>query len=216
MFISSRSQPENEENENNVAWQDAYMLALLGFVAIVFLLLPFLNEPSKKSKDDIIPPGSVIIEIFWRDDVDVDVDLWVQAPGDVSVGYSNKGGVIFNLLRDDLGTQADVTNRNAEIAYSRGIVPGEYTVNLHLYRNAPQIFPILVKTVLSIKPPESSAAIQHFSRDVSLHYDGEEVTAFRFSLTAEGTLIAGSVHRLFRPLRSATFSPPTGNSLDNR
>jgi len=33
------------------------------------------------------------------------VDLWVQAPGDVPVGYSNKSGGVLNLLRDDLGKE---------------------------------------------------------------------------------------------------------------
>ena len=58
-----------------------------------------------------------MIEARWPDAVDADVDLWVQAPGDVPVGYSNKGGAIFNLLRDDLGTRADATGINYEISY---------------------------------------------------------------------------------------------------
>ena len=52
--------------------------------------------------------------------MDADVDLWVQAPGDISVGYSNKGSAVFNLLRDDLGKRVDVTGLNYETSYSRG------------------------------------------------------------------------------------------------
>ena len=77
-----------------------------------------------------------MIEARWPDGVDADVDLWVQAPGDVPVGYSNKGGAIFNLLRDDLGQRADATGMNYEVSYARGMPAGEYTANLHLYRNA--------------------------------------------------------------------------------
>ena len=40
-------------------------------------------------------------------------DLWVQAPGDVPVGYSNKSGGVFNLLRDDLGKAKDMTDGNS-------------------------------------------------------------------------------------------------------
>ena len=76
-----------------------------------------------------------MVEANWPPDMDSDVDLWVQAPGDMPVGYSNKGGAVFNLLRDDLGQQLDLSGLNYESSYSRGIVPGEYTVNLHLYRN---------------------------------------------------------------------------------
>jgi hypothetical protein len=40
-------------------------------------------------------------------------DLGVQAPGDVPVGYSNKSGGVFNLLRDDLGKVMDMTDGNS-------------------------------------------------------------------------------------------------------
>ena len=83
----------------------------------------------------------MIVEVRWPDQLDSDVDLWVQAPGDVPVGYSNKGGAIFNLLRDDLGQRADATGMNYEVSYSRGIPPGEYMVNVHLYRNAAGVMP---------------------------------------------------------------------------
>ena len=44
-------------------------------------------------------PGNVVVEIHWPDDLPVDVDLWVQAPRDVPVGYWNQGSRFFNLLR---------------------------------------------------------------------------------------------------------------------
>ena len=40
-------------------------------------------------------------------------DLWVQAPGDLPIGYSNKSGGVFNLLRDDLGKAKDMTDGNS-------------------------------------------------------------------------------------------------------
>jgi hypothetical protein len=54
------------------------------------------------------------------------VDLWVQAPGDVPVGYSNESGVIFNLVRDDLGKGSDPNSMNYEIAYGRGHWPEKH------------------------------------------------------------------------------------------
>ena len=124
-----------EEDETGTVFRDVIMLALAGFVAMVILLLPHINPPGKAAQENTQPPGNVIVEVRWPDELDSDVDLWVEAPGDIPVGYSNKGGVIFNLLRDDLGKRADATGMNYEVSYSRGIVPGEYTVNLHLYRN---------------------------------------------------------------------------------
>jgi hypothetical protein len=126
----------------------------------------------------------------------------VQAPGDLPVGYSNKGGAVFNLLRDDLGKRADVTGLNYETSYSRGIPPGEYTVNLHLYRNPSQTYPVQVTVVTSVKRDTAERAEQLLASKVLLLHDGDETTVYRFRLTEEGDLVAGSVHSLFRELRS--------------
>ena len=87
-----------EDDDGGTVFRDVIMLALLGFIAIVLLLLPHLNPPAK-AEESVSAPGNVIIEIHWPEHLDADVDLWVEAPGDRPVGYSNKGGRIFNLLR---------------------------------------------------------------------------------------------------------------------
>ena len=112
-------------------FRDVIMLALCGFVAIV-LLLPHLNPPTTAATESITPPGNVIIEARWPDEMDTDVDLWVEAPGDSPVGYSNKGGAYFNLLPDDFGHLSGAAEINYEVSYSRGISSGEFTVNVHL------------------------------------------------------------------------------------
>lgn len=191
-----------DDDSGGTVFRDVTMLALSGFVAIVLLLLPHLNPPAKANNDEMAPPGNVIVEIRWPDDLDTDVDLWVQAPGDVPVGYSNKGGRIFNLLRDDLGKQADATDLNYEVSYSRGIPAGEYTVNLHLYRDLGHRLPIPVKVVASVKRGPEQSSRQILATTVELDHEGEEITAFRFTLDAQGDLVPGSVHSLYRPLRS--------------
>ena len=75
--------------------------------------------------------------MHWPNNMPYDVDLWVQAPREVPVGFWNLGGTTFNLLRDDLGGEGDATNENYEISYSRGIPPGEYVVNVHMYGPLP-------------------------------------------------------------------------------
>ena len=93
-------------NENDVVFRDVILLALTGFISMVILLIPFVNPPTEEESSST-PPGNVIVELFWDDKRDVDIDLWVQAPDDIPVGYSNKGGLFFNLLRDDLGIYKD-------------------------------------------------------------------------------------------------------------
>ncbi|MGF1563501.1 MAG: hypothetical protein ACFB3T_15135 [Geminicoccaceae bacterium] len=193
---------DNFDNEDGATvFRDVIMLALAGFVAIVILMLPHLNPPGVKTAENIDPPGNVIIEVRWPDEMDADVDLWVQAPGDVPVGYSNKGGAIFNLLRDDLGTRADATAMNYEVSYSRGIPPGEYTVNVHLYRNKAKVYPIPVTVVTSVKRTPKESAKQILASRNELLREGQELTVFRFALEENGKLKKGSVHNLQRELR---------------
>lgn len=191
-----------DDDPGGTVFRDVVMLALVGFVAIVIMLLPHLNPPGAKTADNMTPPGNVIVEVRWPDHIDADVDLWVQAPGDVPVGYSNKGGALFNLLRDDLGNRVDVTGLNYETSYSRGIQPGEYTVNLHLYRNPSGVFPVPVTVVTSVKRDVKDTARQLLASDVRLTREGEEVTVYRFELSEAGDLVAGSVHSLHKALRT--------------
>jgi hypothetical protein len=191
-----------DEDEGGTVFRDVIMLALAGFVAMVLLLLPHLNPPGEAAKENTQPPGNVIVEVRWPDELDSDVDLWVEAPGDIPVGYSNKGGVIFNLLRDDLGKRADATGMNYEVSYSRGIPAGEYTVNVHLYRNTAGVFPIPVTVVTSVKKSSKESARQLLASNIELVREGEELTVYRFRLSENGDLVPGSVHSLQRKLRT--------------
>jgi hypothetical protein len=192
-----------DDDGGNTVFRDVIMLALCGFVAIVILLLPHLNPPAK-AVEAAPPPGNVIVEMRWPDQSEAEVDLWVEAPGDVPVGYSNKGGEVFNLLRDDLGRVADPTEVNYEVSYSRGTPAGEYTVNLHLFRNPGNAGPVPVTAVASVKASVAESAKRIVATKLTLDRSGEELTAFRFTLDERGALVPGSVHRVFRPLRSGS------------
>ena len=190
-----------EDTDDGTVFRDVVLLALLGFVTIVILLLPHLNPPTL-ADDPTPPPGNLIVELRWPDDVDADVDLWVEAPGERPVGYSNKGGRIFNLLRDDLGYSGDVTGLNYEIAYSRGTPEGDYTINVHLYRNNSGQYPIKAIIAVGIKA-EANAPVQNIAtKRVELLHQGEELTVVRWSLDGFGKLVPGSMHDLPRRLRS--------------
>jgi hypothetical protein len=191
-----------DDDETGTVFRDVIMLALAGFIAMVILMLPHLNPRGKAAEADTEAPGNVIVEARWPDELDSDVDLWVEAPGDVPVGYSNKGGAVFNLLRDDLGTRVDATDINYEVSYARGIVAGEYTVNLHLYRNPSAVLPISVTVVTSVKKTPDARARQLLASKIELGREGEERTVYRFRLDAHGDLEPGSVHSLPRHLRT--------------
>jgi len=192
-----------EGDSSDTVFRDVIMLALAGFVAIVLLLLPHLNPPTEEDTDRP-NPGNLIVEIRWPDDIDADVDLWVQAVDQRPVGYSNKGGEVFNLLRDDLGRQNDLTAMNYEVSFSRGVPAGSYVINVHLYSNNQKTYPIPVAVAVSLKRTSSESAKEIMSKRIELLHLGEEITVFRFEIDDKGRLVPGSVHDLPKLLRSAS------------
>lgn len=191
-----------DEDSGTTVFRDVIMLALAGFVTLVMLLLPHIN-PEAKAEDTDQAPGNMIVELRWPDGLNVDVDLWVEAPGDKAVGYTRKGGHVFDLLRDDLGASSDLTGLNYEFAYSRGAPAGEYTVNVHLFRNKVRIYPVPVTVSVSLKTPTSKATRQILATELDLTKVNQEHTVFRFKLDDKSELVSGSVHDLPKKIRSS-------------
>ena len=178
-------------------------IAFLDTLMIVILILIIIlrTMDSESSADDTVPPGSIVVQVEWPPELDVDVDLWVRAPGDTPVGYSNKGGKFFNLLRDDLGSYADTTLLNFEVAYSRGQPVGEYIVNLHLFLSragAGVQIPCRVEIMLRFG---TRKYVTIFRRDVVLEHVGQEITVQRFTLDERSNVVGQSL--IPRALRSA-------------
>lgn len=193
------------DEDTLTVWLDTALLMLGGFVLMTMLMMTIINPPAKSAAaEGVAAPGNVIIEAQWADSIDADVDLWVQGPGDRPVGYSNKSGRLFNLLRDDLGHAQDMTDYNYEVAYSRGAPAGDYIVNVHMYRGIGIKYPVAVKVVASAKTEPNGTARQLATATVDLRRENQEVTAMRFRLDSTGQLVAGSVNNLFKELRIAS------------
>ena len=192
------------DEETLTVWLDTALLMLGGFVLMTMLMMTVMNPPAKASETDgVTAPGNVTIEAQWPDKLDADVDLWAQAPGDVPVGYSNKSGKVFNLLRDDLGKAQDMTDYNYEVAYTRGAPAGEYTVNLHMYRGVNVSYPVPVKITVNLKRDSSKTVTALATTTIELRKPNQELTALRFRLDPAGQLVPGSMNSLFKGLRVA-------------
>ncbi|MCH8096397.1 MAG: hypothetical protein IID53_04910 [Proteobacteria bacterium] len=187
-----------DEDAWGTVFRDVILLVLVGFVAMVIMLLPHITVAKKESEQTRVP-GNVIVEIHWPSNQAVDVDLWVKAPGEFPVGFWNQGGEIFNLLRDDLGFVGDATDENYEIVYSRGIPQGEYIVNVHMYGPLPPGVTVPVNVVVSVRKKYDDTN-QILKTDIKLTRQNQEETAFRFKLTSDGDLVPGSVSTLRRSL----------------
>ena len=192
---------EFEPDNTNVIFRDVILLALLGFMAVVIIMIAHINPPGLKAEGDKVP-GSLIVEINWDQSRNVDVDLWLQINNERPNGYSNKSGQTWNLLRDDLGFTYDITPLNYEIAYTRGIVAGEYIINLHLYKiHGPNTDPIKVQMVVSIQL-ENGTVKKLWTTTSALSYENQELTVTHLMLTKEGEIAPGSMHDTPYMLRS--------------
>mgnify|MGYP000462366124 CR=1 FL=1 len=184
-------------------FRDLLFTMVLFFVVIVIWMLPHIHDPAK-SADGQEPPGNITAIITWPAG-DTDIDLWVTGPGEpVPIGYSNKGGVLWNLLRDDLGAMPDATSLNYENAYTRGSIAGEFIINLHCYRCPilPQKVNVEVGSARQAEGGKGTVIIA--TATVTLTSNGQEKTAVRFKLDQSGNLIPGSLNAVFKPLRSST------------
>src|SRR5215472_1626588 len=152
----------------NVSFRDMLFLLVFAYLVIGAVALAHVEKKQQESQG-ASPPGNVIVDIHWGDTFDADVDLWVQGPGDVPVGYSNKAGMIFNLLRDDLGHSGDPNSMNYEIAYGRGHWPGEYVVNAMLYRSRDRKLPVNTTVKLSLEA-DNGGTQQILQSDIALAY----------------------------------------------
>jgi len=198
--------PRQEGDSDRIGF-DMTFLMLGMFLFITIILIHFIGE--KKDNDaSSRQQGNLLIELFWDDDETADVDLWVMAPGQTPVGYSNLGGPIVNLLRDDLGVTNDISGKNMEIATTRGIPSGEYAINVHMYNPKSTLLPITVKVVISLKPDNKSRARQIFSVDVVLSEPREERTVIRFVIDDEKRVVRESVNHEYIQLR-------TGEAFNN-
>ena len=182
-------------------YRDMLFLMVMGFGFLVIMMLPFIHPPTLDDNTD--PPGNMVVVMEWPPGPS-DVDLWVTGPGEAKpIGYSRKSGVLWNLLRDDLGTTPDATPSNFENAFTRGLVPGEYVINVHCYRCPYGDVPVTIE--VSIKKPDTLVG-QHTIKIVAftkmVMRQKEEVTAIRFVLDDKGNIIRSSVNNIYRELRS--------------
>ena len=66
---------EDQTQPGDTLFRDVLSLALLGFLAVIVLLLPHIAPEGIKNVSDAPAPGNVVVEITWPDDMDADVDL---------------------------------------------------------------------------------------------------------------------------------------------
>lgn len=196
---------DDSQNTTGTAMSDVLFSPGMMFLILFLMVIVFINPPKKQVEAEaaVKMPGNIMVWIRWPDYVDVDVDLWAQAPGDRPVGYSNRAGNTFNLLRDDLGSTRDTTKLNYEVIFGRDMPNGKYTINVHLFRNGSELTEVSVDVDVFISYGSRTETIA--KKRVILTQVGQEITVVNFVL--EGGKLIGKSDDTYAPLRPAVGVP---------
>lgn len=181
-----------KRSSSNLSFIDFLFNLLLVFVSL-FVLSFLLINPTKNEKT-IDPTGQYVIIMTWPDEFQDDIDLWVEDPQRNIVCWNRRESGLMHLDRDDLGKSNDYVKtregkvevkQNQEIVTLRGVIPGEYTVNAHMYRKTSKTnAPVSIK-VFKIKPYKSV-----MERTIEIQMDDQEITFGRFTLDADGKVLS--------------------------
>lgn len=184
--------PFLKNSSDQDVFTDLLFNTLLGFAFMFALAFMLISTPKKSG--DIESKAEVLITIRWADQHPDDVDALVEDPRGGLVWYHNRDSGLMHLDRDDRGVFADQINVNGvkvnnpinqETVTVRATQAGEYVVNLlHYKSNYSAPLPVTVK-VEKLNP---SVSVVYYDT-IELTGSGDEKTAVRFTLDADGEVI---------------------------
>ena len=180
-----------KNKHNPLDFIDFLFILLLTFISLFMLALILINPVANKA--EIKSKAEFLIVLDWNAESNSDLDLWVRDPAKNIVSFREKQAGTMHLDKDDMGAITDIYRGadgkeikvpiNQEVVTLRGIAPGEYTVNTHLYRLSKSGEPVNPVTVQVVKlNPYQIVATEK----INLSVQGEEVTVIRFTVDADG------------------------------
>lgn len=161
----------------------------------LFIFIILFNPEQKVNDEEkrIETSGEFLIQVTWDDQSNDDVDTHVRDSQDNHLFYNKREAGLMHLERDDRGrfndtNGADENNmpievtKNEERAIIRGIVPGEYIVNIHLYRKVDKTATKVRIVLIKLRGQDTIIT----EKELTFPIEAEEKTAFRFTLNAAG------------------------------
>lgn len=191
-----------------VPFTDILFNALLGFAVMVFIAFALIRPDANAGTVDL--KADIVITATWPDGNPDDIDLYVEDPQGNVVWYYVKEAGLIHLDRDDRGNLHDTVEVNGheiqsplnqELVTVRGIVPGEYVVDVFRYTaTTGEPIPVTVK----IEKLNPVLSVIHYGQ-VMLSSKGDEKTAVRFTLDAKGNVTGQD--DAFRSLSQLAINP---------
>jgi len=162
------------------------LVAFIMLFIIAFMMIKPIDE-----KPDPVQKAEYIITVTWNSKSNDDVDSWLQLPTGEIIYFQNKMTPAAHLDRDDLGHSTDtITHRNGdqeiifinqEILTIRGIIEGEWTLNVHMYSKRTKGVASIVVTIDKLNP-----YFRDLTKTVTLKKKGDEKTVVRFMMDRDG------------------------------
>lgn len=166
-------------------------------VVAFLLFISFIAMAQQKQDGKIDSKAEFFISMTWPDSHPDDFDLFVQDPVGNVVWYRRRDIGFMSLERDNRGGANDFMMVGGEKVHSaarqelvsiRGIVAGEYTVNVYHF-TARDLLPVPVTvTIEKLNPRVSVVAM----RTLDMAGSRVEKTAARFTLDAKGEVVSTS------------------------
>jgi len=166
---------------------------LIAFVFCFIIALLAMNPKALKI-GDIPSKAEYIITVGWPDRNPNDIDTWVQDPGGNLVWFRAREAGLMVLDRDDRGDANDAIVINGqriqspfrqEVVTVRGIVPGEFTVNVQYYQSRDGQPVDVTVSVIKVNPRAEVV----FYGQLRLARQGDEATVARFTVLPDGQVV---------------------------
>jgi len=166
---------------------------LIAFVFCFIIALLAMNPKALKI-GDIPSKAEYIITVGWPDRNPNDIDTWVQDPGGNLVWFRAREAGLMYLDRDDRGDANDAILINGqrivspfrqEVVTVRGIVPGEFAVNVQYYQSRDGQPVDVNVSVIKVNPRAEVV----FYGQLKLARQGDEATAARFTIQPDGKVV---------------------------
>ncbi len=170
---------------------DLLFNALLGFTFLFLVAIMFMNPDAKSGIID--PKAEYILTVTWEDNSPDDIDTWIEDPDGQVIWFRSPEAGLLHLDRDDRGQLNDTITVNGEevenplnqeVVTLRGVVKGEYIVNLHYYASQTEK-PVDVNIRLVKVNPALEVV---YYGTVKLENSGDEKTALRFRISTDGKI----------------------------
>lgn len=170
----------------------AILFKIIQALTFLFVLAAIFMNPVAKT-GIINPKAEYLITVSWPDRDPNDIDTYVEDPEGNILNFTNKDVGLMHLDRDDRGNLNDTivvegkkieNPLNQEVTTIRGIVPGEYVVNVDYYASQNNK---AVPVSISVDKVNPRLEVVYYGT-VTLEKKGDEKTVVRFTIDPSGTV----------------------------